>query len=317
MTNEERNNMNEEMPETKQNMEVQQKAIKWDKKKFTTYIILSFSVAWIFQVIASILGLKGNQMAFKLILSVSMFVPILSALVAGVPLKSIGWKPVLKGNVKNILMAWFGPLVLTVLGAVLYYIIFPDRLDLTGAFLKASYGEIAIAQMEAQGITLHALIIISAIQAATYAPWMNMIFALGEEAGWRGVMHPMIKDKLGNTKGLIVSGVIWGAWHWPVMVIAGYEYGLEYWGAPVLGMVLFCLVTIVMGTLFDALYEKTKCIWFPALAHGAVNAVCSLPMLVLDPVYGNQLTVGPLPIGIIGVLPALALTVWMLFKKNK
>lgn len=323
MSNEERNNMNAEMPEVKQDSVVQEKTevqheiIKWDKKTFTTYIVLSFSVAWVFQVIASILGLRGNQMAFTVILSVSMFVPLLSALVAGVPLKNIGWKPVLKGNIKQILMAWFGPFVLTVLGAALYYIIFPNRLDLTGAFLKASYGEIALTQMEAQGITIPALIIISVIQTVTYAPWINMFVALGEEAGWRGVMHPMLKDKLGNTKGVIVSGIIWGAWHWPVMVIAGYEYGLEYWGAPALGMVLFCLVTVVMGTLFDVLYEKTKCIWVPSLAHGAVNAVCSLPMLVLDPAYGNQLTVGPLPIGIISVMPALILTVWILIKKNK
>lgn len=310
MINEERNNIHEET------LEVKQGAIKWDKKKFTAYIILSFSVAWVFQVIASILALRGNQMAFSLILSVSMFVPLLSALVAGIPLKNIGWKPVLKGNIKYIIMAWFGPVVLTVLGAVLYYVVFPDRFDLTGMYMKATYGEIMIAQLEAQGITIPIFIVVTAIQALTYAPWINMFFALGEEAGWRGVMHPMLKDKLGRTKGLIVSGIIWGAWHWPVMVIAGYEYGLNYWGAPVLGMALFCLVTTVMGVLFDVLYEKTNCIWVPALAHGAVNAVCSLPTLVLDPAYANQLTVGPLPIGIISVLPSLVLMVWILFKKK-
>ena len=311
MNNEERNNMNEET------QEVKQETIKWDKKKFTTYIVLSFSVAWVFQVIASIFALRGNQMAFSVILSVSMFVPLLSALFAGIPLKNIGWKPVLKGNIKHILMAWFGPAVLTVLGAALYYIFFPGRLDLTGMYMKATYGEIMISQLETQGITLPVFIAITAIQAVTYAPWINMIFALGEEAGWRGVMHPMLKDKLGKTKGLIVSGAIWGAWHWPVMVIAGYEYGLNYWGAPVLGMLLFCLITIVMGVLFDALYERTNCIWVPALAHGAVNAVASLPSLVLNPAYVDQLTVGPMPIGIISVLPALVLTVWILFKKNK
>lgn len=311
MINEERNNIHEETQEAKQ------AAIKWDKKKFTMYIILSFSVAWVFQIIASILALRGNQTAFSLILSVSMFVPLLSALVEGIPLKNIGWKPVLKGNIKYIIMAWFGPVVLTVLGAVLYYVIFPERFDLTGMYMKATYGEIMIAQLEAQGITIPIFIVVTAIQALTYAPWINMIFALGEEAGWRGVMHPMLKDRLGRTKGLIASGVIWGAWHWPVMVIAGYEYGLNYWGAPVLGMVLFCLSTVVMGTLFDVLYEKTNCIWVAALAHGSVNAVAALPSFVLNPAYGDQLTVGPLPIGIISMLPALVLATWILFRKNK
>ena len=155
MINEERNNIHEET------LEVKQGAIKWDKKKFTAYIILSFSVAWVFQVIASILALRGNQMAFSLILSVSMFVPLLSALVAGIPLKNIGWKPVLKGNIKYIIMAWFGPVVLTVLGAVLYYVVFPDRFDLTGMYMKATYGEIMIAQLEAQGITIPIFIVVT------------------------------------------------------------------------------------------------------------------------------------------------------------
>ena len=256
-------------------------------------------------------------MAFTLILAVSMFVPFLSALVAGIPLKNIGWKPVLRGNISYILMAWFVPIVLTVLGAILYYVIFPNRFDLTGMYVKAAYGEIMISQLAAKGITIHAYIITIAIQAVTYAPWINMIFALGEEAGWRGVMHPMLKDKLGRTKGVIVSGIIWGAWHWPVMVIAGYEYGSNYWGAPVLGMILFCLSTVVMGTLFDVLYEKTNCIWVPALAHGAVNAVAALPSFVLNPAYADQLTLGPLPIGIISMLPALALAAVILLRKNK
>lgn len=289
----------------------------WDKKKFTSYLIWSFSIAWVFQVIGSIMALQGNQMAFTMILSVSMFAPFLAAVLAKIPLKTMGWKPQLKGNIKYILMAWFGPFVFTVLGGILYYIIFPGRLDLTGMYMKASYGEIMMSQLEAQGITIPLFVVVTAMQALAYAPWVNMFFALGEEVGWRGAMQPMLKEKLGKRKGLIVGGVIWGAWHWPVMVLAGYEYGLNYWGAPVLGMVLFCLVTVVMGTLLDALYEKTKCIWVPALGHGAINAVSALPVLVLNPAYADQLTVGPLPIGIISVLPALVLTVWILFKKEK
>ncbi len=292
------------------------KCVQWDKKKFVSYLIWSFSIAWVLQVIASILALRGNSMAFTLILSVCMFAPFLTAVLSRIPLRTLGWKPKFKGNIKYMLMAWFGPLVFTVLGALLYFVIFPDSLDLTGEYLKVTYGEIILSQLAEQGITIPLLILVSVMQAATYAPLLNMFVALGEEVGWRGVMQPMLNDKLGRTKGLIVGGVIWGVWHWPVIILAGYEYGFDYVGAPVLGPVLFCLITVVMGTLLYAVYEKTECIWVPALAHGAINATASIPLLVLNPEYANNLTVGPLPIGIIAVLPALVVTVWILFKKK-
>lgn len=36
------------------------------------------------------------------------------------------------------------------------------------------------------------------------------------------------------------------------------KYGTTYWGAPVTGSLLFCVITIAMGILFDFLYEKTN-----------------------------------------------------------
>lgn len=54
---------------------------------------------------------------------------------------------------------------------------------------------------------------ITFVQAITFAPFINMLVALGEEVGWRGVMFQYLKDKLGITKGRIVGGAIWGCWH--------------------------------------------------------------------------------------------------------
>lgn len=93
-----------------------------------------------------------------------------------------------------------------------------------------------------------------------YAPFINMLFALGEEVGWRGALNPMLKERFGKRGGRLMGGMIWGAWHWPVMILAGYEYGRDYWGEPVLGMAMFCLFTTASGTLLDFLYEKSKCI---------------------------------------------------------
>lgn len=276
-----------------------------DKKKLKIYLIFTFGIAWVLQIIGSIFSLQGNSLMFTLVLSVSMFAPFLGTLLAKIPLKGMGFKPKLKGNLKYIALAWFGPVVFTILGAILYFLIFPDRLDLTGMYIREAGGEAVIQQLADQGLTVPMYMIITVITSLVYAPWMNMFFALGEEVGWRGAMDPMLKDHFGKVKGSIIGGIIWGAWHWPVMIIAGYEYGKGYWGEPVLGMVMFCLFTTAAGTLLDFLYEKTKCIWVPALGHGAINGTCSVPMLVLNTAYSNQLTIGPLPIGFISMIPMM------------
>ena len=288
----------------------------WNGKKFVRYILWTFAIAWVLQIIASAFSWKGNTIAFQLILAVSMYAPFAGTLLAGIPLRGMGWKPKFKGNLLAMVGAWLGPVVLTALGAVLYFIVFPERLDFTGQYLLAAGGEAAMEQLAAAGITPEMYLVIALIQSVTYAPFINMFVALGEEVGWRGAMQPMLKDRFGKTKGRIIGGIIWGAWHWPVMILAGYEYGLEYWGYPVLGMVLFCLYATSAGILEDALYEKTKCIWVPSLMHGSINAIATVPMMVGGSKYLDQMILGPSPVGIIAMMPLLVVAVWVLVKKR-
>lgn len=290
---------------------------KMDKKKLTIYLTGTFVVAWILQVTGSVCALRGNNAMFTIALSVSMYAPLFGTLIAKVPLKGMGFKPRCKKNLRYFALAWLAPAVFTALGAILYFLIFPQRMDLAGMYIRETAGEAVLAELAGQGITLPLYIVITIMSAVIYAPFINMLFALGEEVGWRGTLNPMLKEHFGRRNGRLIGGVIWGIWHWPVMIIAGYEYGKGYWGEPVLGMVMFCLFTTVSGTLLDYLYEKTKCIWAPALAHGAINAVCSVPMLFLNTAYSDCLTIGPLPIGLISMIPMLIVAVVILWKDKE
>lgn len=170
-------------------------------------------------------------------------------------------------------------------------------------------------QLESQGLTIPMYILSTAVQAVTIAPFLNMFAALGEEVGWRGVMYPYLKEKLGVTKGRIVGGTIWGAWHWPAMILAGYEYGKEYIGAPVLGPAVFCAAAVMMGILLDYVYEKTNTIWLPSLMHGAINAFTLFAYLT-KPEYADKAIFGPMYIGIISMIP-LVVTAVIICAKHK
>ena len=72
--------------------------------------------------------------------------------------------------------------------------------------------------------------------------FIPVFLALGKEIGWRGFMYPELKDAYGRTKGLLIGGVIHGAWHFPAIILFGFEYGKNYIGAPLLGLVVFCYI---------------------------------------------------------------------------
>lgn len=291
--------------------------INLSKKQFVIYMAVAFGLAWILEMIASVFSNNGNQIVFTVIVMITMFMPFLGVLVARIPLKGMGWVPHLKGKLRYVFFAPWMPALLSILGGVLFFVIFPDTFDSEFMTLRGLLEEAgALEQFEAQGITIPMYLLITSVQAVTIAPFLNMFVALGEEVGWRGALYPYLKKKLGVTKGRIVGGTIWGAWHWPIMILAGYEYGKEYIGAPVLGPIVFCVATIMMGILFDYVYEKTETIWLPSLMHGATNAFTIFAYLV-KPDYSNMAILGPAYIGIISMIPMIVMAVIICVKKKR
>lgn len=287
------------------------------KKQFTIYITGAFALGWILQIIASIFANKGDNTVFRGIMAVCMYMPLLSALIARIPLKGMGFIPHLKGKIRYIFFSLWMPAVLSIIGGVLFFVIFPNAYDGELETMRSLMQEAgALKQLEAQGLTIKSYMVISTIQAVTIAPFLNMLFALGEEIGWRGAMYPYLKEKFGVTKGRIVGGTIWGCWHWPAMILAGYEYGKEYVGAPVLGPIIFCLCTAAMGILLDYVYEKTGTIWMPSLMHGAINAF-TIFAYMSKPEYADKAILGPAYIGIISMIPMVVLAGIICIKKAR
>lgn len=286
--------------------------MKTNEKTLRAYLIGAFALAWALQAAAIWFARQGRAQEFRLILAVSMFAPLAAVLLARIPLRGMGWKPALRGKVKYLLAAWFGAAVLALLGGALYYLLFPAQFDLSAGGYFASLGEQGVPQAELERIGTKTLLLVQIASSLIYAPFLNMLFAVGEEAGWRGALYPMLKERAGAAKGRLFGGLIWGVWHWPVMILAGYNYGTGYWGAPVTGPLLFCFVTFCLGVLFDWLYEKTRCIWIPALAHGAYNAVAGMPILFLAAGAAPSTLLGPTMIGLIAGLPMflLAFLLW-------
>ena len=93
-----------------------------------------------------------------------------------------------------------------------------------------------------------AVLWVLAIVANVFAAYtINGLFALGEEVGWRGWLQAAL-EPLGRRRGVVLTGVIWGLWHAPLIVM-GYEYDDRL---PVaVGIVLFTCLCGGLGVLLS------------------------------------------------------------------
>ncbi|WP_307842138.1 CPBP family intramembrane glutamic endopeptidase [Salinibacterium sp. SWN1162] len=105
---------------------------------------------------------------------------------------------------------------------------------------------------------------------------INTIPALGEELGWRGWLLPKLLP-LGIVPAIIISGVIWGLWHAP-LILLGYNYpGAPGW----LALAAMVGMTIVVGGVFAWLRIRSVSVWPAALAHGSFNAAAGFSFVFI------------------------------------
>ncbi|QYF74409.1 CPBP family intramembrane glutamic endopeptidase [Cryobacterium sp. PAMC25264] len=98
------------------------------------------------------------------------------------------------------------------------------------------------------------------------AAFLNLIPALGEELGWRGWLLPKLMP-LGTVAAIVISGVVWGLWHAP-MILLGYNYpDAPGW----LGLTMMVGMCILIGAVFGWLRLRSNSVWPAALAHAAFN----------------------------------------------
>ena len=139
-------------------------------KKLSKYLLWAFGAAWILQIIAGILFRKGNSISYSVLLALSMFAPLLASVMSGAEIRRIGWKPHIKGNFRWILIAWFVPAILGMVGAALYFLLVPNAFDTTFAYVRTLLGNEGLSQLESNGLSGQTYAIISVVSAITYAP---------------------------------------------------------------------------------------------------------------------------------------------------
>jgi membrane protease YdiL (CAAX protease family) len=139
---------------------------------------------------------------------------------------------------------------------------------------------------------------------------LTLVFALGEEIGWRGYLLPRLRP-LGPRRAMLLSGLLHGIYHLPLMLFTPFYHGE---GDRFIVLPLFLLTLTIAGIAYGYLRLATESVWPAALAHTTFNTswiylgayTVAVSPLALEYLAGES--------GLLTILGLAAVAAWLLVR---
>jgi len=289
-----------------------------DRRRISIYLLIAFGFTWTLDLIVFFNGgladspqLAPGVTLFLVLVAISMFGPAIAHVFTRL-LTREGWqgmwlRPHLRAGGGYWALMWVLPMIFILAGSALYFLLFPAHFDLTMTLYREQVQALTGQALPAPG---PALMTGQLAQALLLAPLLNAPVIFGEEFGWRAYLQPKLLP-LGEHTMYAAMGVIWGVWHWPV-ILMGYNYGFDYPGAPWSGLLAMVWFTFVVGTVLGWATLRGGSVWPAVIGHGALNGAAGIGVLFLAGQTNPLL--GPAPVGLIASLPWALMALWILWK---
>lgn len=237
------------------------------RAQLVTFLLITFLISWIevYFIAKGEAGIKDNARVFALMWTPGLVGLVLSW-VFGWKFKDIGFK---LGNWRNYVWSYLVPAVTAVLILVILiatglgdFEISPKLLEKAGSVPKA----------------LAMILLLTPILGSL----IGSVSALGEEIGWRGFLHSKMMA-LNLPHPFLLTGLIWSAWHWPLILFSNYATSEH----PALSVVLFTITVTSVSVFMGWMRAKSGSVFTATLTHGVHN-------LWIQVIYPAFLKAGPL-----------------------
>jgi len=270
------------------------------------YLAISFGLAWALWT-PPLLFAAGDPL-FQFAILPGAFAPAVASFVVrrwvtGEGFADAGLNPRLRQGWRYYLFALVWPLVaaavIVVLGAVLG-VGQPDFSALRAMGELAPSTDVPPLPAALWPVVPLQLLIVAVV--ATPILW-------GEEFGWRGYLQMrLLADR--PLLAAVATGLIWGVWHYPLMIFAGYNFPDDH----LVGLVTFPVSTVLLSIIFGWLMLRTGSVWAPSLAHAATNVVGSSLVLLLF--FGGPNWILLSYVGVLAWVPLGVLCLWIVASRR-
>jgi membrane protease YdiL (CAAX protease family) len=225
-----------------------------------TFLVLTFAFSAVFYALVLIAGQVGGG-AGRYVTGLMWcpgFAALLTCRIHAIPITSLGWH-----------WAGFRPQAASYLLPVAYSLVAYAAIWGTGlgsfpnpTFLRESIAAVGIAAMPSW-----AAVMLMVLLNAVYGFIRSCANALGEEIGWRGFLAPHLVRTRGFTGASLITGCIWAAWHYPILLFADYNLGTPGWYA----LSCFTVMDIGLSVIYAWFRLKTGSLWTATFLHASHN----------------------------------------------
>ncbi|MCB0492959.1 MAG: CPBP family intramembrane metalloprotease [Cyclobacteriaceae bacterium] len=190
-----------------------------------------------------------------------MWCPAIAAFITlkikGRKISSLNWN---WGDWKYIRWSYFIPALYGVITYVLIWIFGFGELANKEVITDwgTELGLFGIGTLDPTSITIIAIILLGTVEVIRASAT-----TLGEEIGWRGFFIHELRKVLSFTGVSIFSGIIWAAWHWPLLVYYSNNVLLEF--------ITFFIVIISMSFIMAYYTFKSNSLWPAVIFHAVSN----------------------------------------------
>ncbi|WP_347123059.1 type II CAAX endopeptidase family protein [Microbacterium sp. SY138] len=270
------------------------------------FVAVSFVLSWLVA-LPLWLGDGLAEPSSVFLLPVMMFTPAVAALIVtfamrvpapGQRARFLGLWPLrpAKRVIWLMVAGWLVPPLLVGLGVLLSAALGFVQLDLTFSALAAELEKAVPAGTPLPPVQV---VVFAQLAMIPIGALFNSLFAFGEELGWRGWLLPALRP-LGTWPAPILSGVIWGVWHSPIILL-GYNFGRT----DITGILFMIGGCVAWGVLLGWLRLRSASVWPAVIAHGSLNAAAGL-ILIVAATQPDLALAGPLGVATWVVLALVA-----------
>jgi membrane protease YdiL (CAAX protease family) len=222
-----------------------------------------YALTMLFSGVFGAFVLRAGQMAAGNLLYVTgaMWSPALAAFatkgIFGESIRELPWK---WGNARY---AWLGYVIPILYTVPVYLIVWLSGLGAFNvAFLQKTAAEFGWKNFP-PSMTLTLFVLIT----ATIGLIPKLSRALGEEIGWRGFLVPELAKVVSFPKVALISGLMWAAYHYPVLLFADYNGGGPRWYS----LICFTVMVVAGSFILAWLVLRAQSLWPAAIFHASHN----------------------------------------------